>query len=330
MGKEHPYTLWALCHLSKIYIYEGELANAEITLVEGIAAGKRSGGEDHLGVLMGCGELARVYTRQGRLDEAEALSLRTIEKVRLSRGSEHPDYATGMWRLGHLSEKKQELTKAGNAYRIALEATGKRLTAGHPLYKLISDRIMFLTAGSPWDGCKQGDIANDGKKLALVRNYERRPRSTRPALSSYQDNPYRQTALPYRQQHSKPSQTPPQYPPPPYFLANAASPSSRLALTRPSIHSISSLCINSSSVSRASFFCGPLSPKSPCAGASPPFRPIKWPKRLRLVARPTLFRCGVPIHGVIVLGYQAVPGTGGQTWWKCTARESSWSEVRTW
>jgi ATP/maltotriose-dependent transcriptional regulator MalT len=108
MGKEHPYTLLALCYLSKIYIEQGELHKAETTLVEGIAAGTRSLGENHLGVLVGCGELARTFARQGRLEEAERLSLETISKVKISRGDEHPDYAYGMWKLGELWEKKEE------------------------------------------------------------------------------------------------------------------------------------------------------------------------------------------------------------------------------
>ncbi|KAJ6095744.1 hypothetical protein N7486_006490 [Penicillium sp. IBT 16267x] len=144
MGKEHPYTLWALCYLAKIYTEEGNPKKAEHILVEGIAAGKRSLGEQHLGVLVGCGELARAYSRQGRLDEAVSLTLETVEKVKRFRGHEHPDYATGMRSLGIIWERKKDNAKAINAYRIALEATEKRLTSDHPLYKIISDRIIFL------------------------------------------------------------------------------------------------------------------------------------------------------------------------------------------
>lgn len=160
MGKEHPYTLWALCYLSKIYIEEGELQKAERNLVEGIAAGRRSLGADHLGLLMGCGELARAYSRQGRLDEAERLSLETVGKVKLIRGSEHPDYAFGMWKLGQLWEKKEEQAKAINAYRTALTAVETRLTTRHPLFKMISDRIVFLTERPHCDECEESAIAD--------------------------------------------------------------------------------------------------------------------------------------------------------------------------
>jgi hypothetical protein len=168
MGKEHPYTLLALCYLSKIYIEQGEFHKAEETLVEGIAAGRRSLGENHLGVLVGCGELARAYARQGRLEEAERLSLETISKIKISRGDEHPDYAYGMWKLGQLWEKKEEQVKAINAYRVALTATERRLTKEHPLYKIISDRIRFLTENSLVDGVKDGDVANGSAKADIA------------------------------------------------------------------------------------------------------------------------------------------------------------------
>lgn len=159
MGKEHPYTLWALCYLAKVYTEEGSPKKAEHILVEGIAAGKRSLGEDHLGVLVGCGELARAYSRQGRLDEAISLTLETVGKVKRFRGHEHPDYATGMRSLGLLWEKKQESIKAINAYRIALQATEKRLTSEHPLYKIISDRIIFLNNNAQCNDCKETAVA---------------------------------------------------------------------------------------------------------------------------------------------------------------------------
>jgi hypothetical protein len=50
-----------------------------------------------------------------------------------------------MWKLGELWEKKEEQAKAINTYRIALTATERRLTAKHPLYKIIYNRIIYLT-----------------------------------------------------------------------------------------------------------------------------------------------------------------------------------------
>ncbi|CDM32508.1 hypothetical protein DTO013E5_8888 [Penicillium roqueforti] len=151
----------------------GELQKSEDILIEGIAAGKRSLSEDHLGVLMGCRELARTYSRQGRLDEAVKLIITTIEKMKIFQGSEHPDYATVMWSLGKVWEKKQEQAKAINAYQVVLEATEKRLTTEHPLYKIISDRIILLTEGAHSNDYKEatenGSVTNGGEDLRIKR-----------------------------------------------------------------------------------------------------------------------------------------------------------------
>lgn len=136
LGKEHLYTLWALCFLSKVHVELGYLNEAVDMLVGGIAAGKRSLGDEHLGVLMGCGELAQVYAKQGRLDEAEGLTLIRIRKVRESRHSEHGDYIFGMWKLGQLYELKDEIVKALAVYQIVLENTGPSLTEDNPLRRL--------------------------------------------------------------------------------------------------------------------------------------------------------------------------------------------------
>lgn len=161
LGKEHPYTLWALCYLSKIYLELGHLDEAEHMLEGGIAAGKRSLGDEHLGVLMGYGELARVYARQGRLDEAEKLTLSTLRRIEESRGSEHYDYIFGMWKLGQLYELQKKIAKAVNAYHIALENTGPRLTGKHPLSKQIEMRIVTLEGSSMPAHDKRADIENE-------------------------------------------------------------------------------------------------------------------------------------------------------------------------
>ncbi|KAJ6149079.1 hypothetical protein N7471_000278 [Penicillium samsonianum] len=84
----------------------------------------------------------------------------TIDKIKISRGSEHPDYATGMWSLGLLWEKKQEQSKAMNAYQVARAS----------LYKIISDRIILLTENG--NNCKeavQDDSATNGAEDMQIK-----------------------------------------------------------------------------------------------------------------------------------------------------------------
>lgn len=79
LGREHPWTVLALCYLAKTKIKLGEVDEAEKMILGGIEAGKRSlNSVDHLGVLMGQGELARARARQGwSLDDAVRLIVET-------------------------------------------------------------------------------------------------------------------------------------------------------------------------------------------------------------------------------------------------------------
>jgi hypothetical protein len=72
-----------------------------------------------------------------------------------------------MWKLGELWEKKEVQAKAINAYRIALTATERRLTAKHPLHEIISDRIMCLTENSDSNELKDDYVANSSAEAGI-------------------------------------------------------------------------------------------------------------------------------------------------------------------
>lgn len=145
LGKEHPWTLWARLYLAKVYIDIGLLQESEEMLIDGVEAAKRSlGDENHLGILIGRGELSRVYARQGQVDKALELLLPTLDKLERHRGSDHPDYSYGLWKLGQLRELRNEWSEARDAYRLALEAVERRLTADHPRYRIYHDRLLSL------------------------------------------------------------------------------------------------------------------------------------------------------------------------------------------
>lgn len=75
--------------------------DAEDLLVGGIAAARRSLGEDYLGVLVGIGELARVYGRTNRFAEAEGLVHEVIQRMENTeaRGPGHPDTVYAYFKL---------------------------------------------------------------------------------------------------------------------------------------------------------------------------------------------------------------------------------------
>jgi hypothetical protein len=90
-------------------------------LVDGIAPGKRSLSENHLGVLMGYDELARVYARQGRFEEAKNLTLDMIRRLEESRGREHPDTVYALWKLSQIMKRWRRLRKVSGHARLLLK-----------------------------------------------------------------------------------------------------------------------------------------------------------------------------------------------------------------
>lgn len=148
LGKEHPWTLWALCYLAKVEIEMKCYQQAEELLTWGIEAGVRSLKEDHLGVLMGSGQLAQVYARTGRLDEAERLSLDIIRKIQPSRGTAHPDCVYAFWKLAQLYELKGAHEKAIEYCEMGLERADMRITRQHPLSRDLEQLLGKLQAGA--------------------------------------------------------------------------------------------------------------------------------------------------------------------------------------
>lgn len=144
LGKEHPWTLWALCYLAKVEIEFGELDRSEEMLLWGIEAGKRSLSEGHLGILMGQGELAKVYARQGRLEEAEQLILDTSTKLEVSRGANHPDSIYCSLKLVQLYVIKGEREKALVACRFGLDKVDKSIQRRHPMGRDVEEMFNML------------------------------------------------------------------------------------------------------------------------------------------------------------------------------------------
>ena len=146
LGKEHPWTLWALCNLAKVHTELKHFQIAEDMLIPGIEAAKRSLSDDHLGVLMGEGELARVLARQGRLEKAERLTRDLIKHLERSRGLSHPDTIYSLSKMAQLDEQMNEVDKAIEMCQIAAERIDDKLTMQHPLAQKVCLRLERLRA----------------------------------------------------------------------------------------------------------------------------------------------------------------------------------------
>ncbi|KAL8706410.1 MAG: hypothetical protein Q9201_000556 [Fulgogasparrea decipioides] len=149
LGKEHPWTLWAICNLAKVYTGLKLLKQAEDLLVPGIAAAVRSLGRDHLGVLMGTGELARVYARQGKTEIATNMMEDLVSRLEAHRGPEHPDTVYALHQLAQLYERQQKYDKAADKSELAKERSTARLTIEHPLARKIATQCRKLETLKP-------------------------------------------------------------------------------------------------------------------------------------------------------------------------------------
>ncbi|KAK3331187.1 hypothetical protein B0H66DRAFT_613321 [Apodospora peruviana] len=145
LGKEHPWALWALCYLAKIYI---EMKSYHLS-------------DDHLGVLMGRGYLAKIYARTGRLAQAEKLTLETLRKVETARGIAHPDCVYGLWKLALLYERMGQYGKAIEACELGLRRADMRITRKHPMGKDLEELLSRLRTASTSDGNPTDDADDD-------------------------------------------------------------------------------------------------------------------------------------------------------------------------
>jgi len=133
LGKEHPWTLWALCNLAKIRLKMEYLNEAEEMLIPGIAAAKRSLGESHLGLLMGCGVLARGFARQKHFEDAEKLLRESTESLEVSRVLKHPDTVYALEKMSILLEQQGKIRETVETGVVAVERVQMRLMTKHPL-----------------------------------------------------------------------------------------------------------------------------------------------------------------------------------------------------
>ena len=101
LGKEHGWTLWAICGFARIMSALGEFDEAEKDLRGGLEIATRNFGENHLALLAGRTHLANMLVRQGRYTEAEEIYLDVMERSKYKDGAreegEHPDRFSAMW-----------------------------------------------------------------------------------------------------------------------------------------------------------------------------------------------------------------------------------------
>ena len=136
LGKEHPFTLLAMCNTAIVKSTLGDLDEAESLILTGLPIAERNLGENHIGTLLGCHTLGSIRIRQQRYAEAEEILQDVSErhKFMLShRGDFHPD------RLGimiELAKCYRLQNKVGESIRVCdetLEGFASISKIEHPL-----------------------------------------------------------------------------------------------------------------------------------------------------------------------------------------------------
>ena len=104
LGKEHPYTLWAICNCARVKSARGFFEEAEKDIRAGLDVAKRNLGYKHSGTLYGMTRLGQVLLHQQRYTDAEDILLDVVGKYKHvfgARDGEHKDRMMAMYFLLH-------------------------------------------------------------------------------------------------------------------------------------------------------------------------------------------------------------------------------------
>ena len=147
LGKEHPYTLWAIANLARVKSAQGKLAEAEIDLRNAISIAERNLGANHIGPLFGKLHLGDVLLKQQRFADAERL-LREVadghSNMSVARKGEHPDRVKALELLSTCLQRQGKLNEAMDACNHAIEGLKALGGHAHPYMKVLKDKYANL------------------------------------------------------------------------------------------------------------------------------------------------------------------------------------------
>jgi tetratricopeptide (TPR) repeat protein len=159
MGKEHPYTLFAMASMARVNIGLGRYDEAEEMLRSGLEIADRNLGEDHIGTLMGRTWLGAVLAHQSRFEESEATLLRVMNKLRhisSHRGENHPDRLSAMIQLSLCYRLQGRYNEAIQLCDQIIEGLQKISVTQHPLErKTRAEKCEMIELKAALDGGKE-------------------------------------------------------------------------------------------------------------------------------------------------------------------------------
>lgn len=148
LGKENPYTLWAICNLARIKSALGRMDEAEREMRATLPIAIRNLGENHFGTLSGKTHLAQVLVRQKRYDEAKEIFKDVIQRSRYEAGTreegEHPDQIMAMWYAAQLHQLCGNFEEAMHLLEIVSSSLSLIGGTLHPFAKKLANKMEDL------------------------------------------------------------------------------------------------------------------------------------------------------------------------------------------
>jgi tetratricopeptide (TPR) repeat protein len=133
LGKEHPYTLWAVCNLARVKSAQGDHTEAVSLMRGGIVIAERNLGETHIGTLFGKLYLGNALVSANKLDEAEKTLVHVSEAYKMSSREHHPDRLIALSFLVRCYTLQDRAAEVANLRDQIVEGLDRLGGRGHPM-----------------------------------------------------------------------------------------------------------------------------------------------------------------------------------------------------
>lgn len=149
LGRESPYTLWAMSNLAYVKHAMGDHVEAECLIRKGLPIAERNLGTDHHGVLAAQRRLAEILAAQKRYQEAENIFKRLLDRNKYVGGvrkagpvkGDHKDRIFSLYQYVLFLEQQGKIKEALATCEELCQVLEKSV---HPIAKIAEDKLTDL------------------------------------------------------------------------------------------------------------------------------------------------------------------------------------------
>jgi CHAT domain-containing protein/tetratricopeptide (TPR) repeat protein len=131
-GPEHPFVASYCSNLGRLYLMQGQFADAERQLQRSLAILEKSRSPDSRSIAMGLNDLAQVYRGQGRDREAEPLLKKSLQILESALGVEDFEVSVALNNLAALYDAQGKAAEAESLLKRSLAIVEKAFGPDHP------------------------------------------------------------------------------------------------------------------------------------------------------------------------------------------------------